>query len=110
LSTSCVSTSRFQHRDDPGHGCPSAALLDEVGGSADATKRVYTDGVLSVIGDFAVRSAPHDPQSANAKVLSIYAVMIGPMQLSRALADRQARPTRSSSKAFGTLHAGARRR
>jgi hypothetical protein len=50
---------------------------------------VYTDGVLAVIGDFAVRLAPHDPQSAHAKVLSIYAVMIGAMQLSRALADRQ---------------------
>jgi len=44
-----------RHRDDPGHGCPSAALLDEIGRSADATKRVYTDGVLAVIGDFAVR-------------------------------------------------------
>jgi TetR/AcrR family transcriptional regulator, transcriptional repressor for nem operon len=50
---------------------------------------VYTDGVLAVIGDFAVRLAPHDPQSAHAKVLSIYAVMIGAMQLSRALGDRQ---------------------
>jgi TetR/AcrR family transcriptional regulator, transcriptional repressor for nem operon len=78
-----------QHRDDPGHGCPSAALLDEIGRCADATKRVYTDGVPAVIGDFAVRLAPHDPQSAHAKVLSIYAVMIGAMQLSRALADRQ---------------------
>jgi len=44
-----------RHRDDPGHSCPSAALLDEIGRSADATKRVYTDGVLAVIGDFAVR-------------------------------------------------------
>jgi TetR/AcrR family transcriptional repressor of nem operon len=29
-----------RHRDDPGHGCPSAALLDEIGHCADATKRV----------------------------------------------------------------------
>ena len=36
-----------------------------------------------------LRRPPHDPQSAHAKVLSIYAVMIGAMQLSRALADRQ---------------------
>jgi AcrR family transcriptional regulator len=77
------------HRDDPGHGCPSAALLDEIGRCADATKRVYTDGMLAIIGDFAVRLAPHDPPSAHAKVLSIYAAMIGAMQLSRALADRQ---------------------
>jgi TetR/AcrR family transcriptional regulator, transcriptional repressor for nem operon len=79
----------IQHRDDRAHGCPSAALLDEIGRSADATKRVYTDGVLAVISDFAVRLAPHDPPSAHAKVLSIYGVMIGALQLSRALADRQ---------------------
>jgi len=78
-----------QHRDDPGHRCPSAALLDEISRCADATKQVYTDGVLAFIDDFAARLAPHDPRSANAKVLSIYAGMIGTMQMSRALADRQ---------------------
>ena len=29
-----------QHRDNPGDGCPSAALLEEIGRCADATKRV----------------------------------------------------------------------
>ena len=45
--------------------------------------------MLAVIGDVAVRLTPDDPQSAHAKVLSIYAMMIGAMQLSRALGDRQ---------------------
>jgi hypothetical protein len=84
-----VSTSRSGIATIPDICCPSAALLDEIGRCADATKRVYTDGVLAVIGDFAARLAPHDPQSAHAKVLSIYAVMIGALQLSPALADRQ---------------------
>ena len=35
-----------EHRDDPEGGCPSAALLDEIRRSADATKRAYTDGLL----------------------------------------------------------------
>jgi TetR/AcrR family transcriptional repressor of nem operon len=26
-----------QHRDDPGHGCPSAALLDEIGRTSELT-------------------------------------------------------------------------
>ena len=76
-----------QHRDSPEHGCPSAALLDEIARSAEATKRVYTDGVLAVIDDVAARVAPDDPQSAHGRAFSIYALMVGTLQLSRALAD-----------------------
>src|SRR6266568_3074902 len=78
-----------QHRDNPGDGCPSAALLDEIGRCTDATKRAYTDGLLAVIDDVAARLAPHDPPSARAQTLSVFALMAGTLQLSRALADRQ---------------------
>ena len=37
------------HRDDPADGCPSAALLDEIGRCDDATKQAYTDGARSMI-------------------------------------------------------------
>ena len=47
-----------QHRDNPDDGCPSAALLDEIGRSTDATKRAYTDGALVIIDDIAARLAP----------------------------------------------------
>lgn len=78
-----------QHRDSPEHGCPSAALLDEIARSADTTRRAYTDGVLTVIDDVAARVAPHDPRSARVHAFSIYALMVGTLQLSRALADQQ---------------------
>jgi TetR/AcrR family transcriptional repressor of nem operon len=78
-----------EHRDNPEDGCPSAALLDEIGRSTDATKQAYTDGVLAFIDDIAARLAPHDPPSARVKTLSVYAQMLGTLQLSRALADRQ---------------------
>jgi TetR/AcrR family transcriptional repressor of nem operon len=78
-----------QHRDHPGDGCPSAALLDEIGRCADATRRAYTDGLLAVIDDVAARLAPHNPPSARVKTLSVFALMAGTLQLSRALADRQ---------------------
>jgi AcrR family transcriptional regulator len=78
-----------QHRDSPAYGCPSAALLDEIARCPDATRHAYTDGVLTVIDDFAIRLAPHDPQSARGQTFSIYALMVGTLQLSRALADRQ---------------------
>lgn len=78
-----------QHRDNPQGGCVSAALLDEIGRSTDAIKRAYTDGLLVVIDDIAARLAPDDPQSARVKTLSVFALMVGTLQLSRTLADRQ---------------------
>ena len=77
------------HRDNPEEGCPSAALLDEIGRCPDTTKQAYTDGVLAFIDDIAAVLAPRDPESARVKTLSVYALMVGTMQLSRALADRK---------------------
>jgi TetR/AcrR family transcriptional regulator, transcriptional repressor for nem operon len=78
-----------QHRDNPDDGCPSAALLDEIGRCTQATKRAYTDGLLAMVDDIAARLAPHDPPSARTKTLSVFALLVGTLQLSRALADRQ---------------------
>jgi AcrR family transcriptional regulator len=78
-----------EHRDNPDDGCPSAALLDEIGRCPDAVKRAYTDGLLAMVDDIAARLAPQDPPSARAKTLSVFALMVGTLQLSRALADRQ---------------------
>jgi AcrR family transcriptional regulator len=77
------------HRDDTEHGCPSAALLDEIGRSSEATRHAYTDGVLSLADEITSRLAPGDPQSARGQTLSLFALLIGTMQLSRALADRR---------------------
>ncbi|WP_411088653.1 TetR/AcrR family transcriptional regulator [Streptomyces sp. 061-3] len=78
-----------QHRDSPDGGCPSAALLDEIGRSTDPTKKAYTDGVLIVTEGIAARLAPDDPLSVRTKTLGAYAMMAGTLQLSRALADQQ---------------------
>jgi TetR/AcrR family transcriptional regulator, transcriptional repressor for nem operon len=78
-----------EHRDNPEEGCPSAALLDEITRCSEPTQQAYTDSVLAFINDIATRLAPHDPPSARTKTLSVYALMIGTLQLSRALADRQ---------------------
>jgi AcrR family transcriptional regulator len=77
------------HRDNPGDGCPNAALLDEIGRCADAIRQAYTDGVLVVIDGLAARMAPEDPRSARVKALSLLGLMAGTLQLCRALTDRQ---------------------
>jgi len=78
-----------QHRDGTEGGCPSAALLDEIARSSNALKRAYTDGQLAIIDDAAARLAPDDPQSARVRMLGVFALMVGTLQVSRALADRQ---------------------
>ena len=78
-----------EHRDNPADGCPSAALLDEIGRGTDATRQAYTHGLLAVIDDIAARLDPDDPLSARVKTLSVFAMMAGTLQLSRALADPQ---------------------
>ncbi|MCI0583625.1 MAG: TetR/AcrR family transcriptional regulator [Chloroflexi bacterium] len=76
-----------QHRDKPEAGCPSAALLDEIARSSASVKRAYTDGQLAITDDAAARLAPDDPESARVQALGVFALMVGTLQVSRALAD-----------------------
>jgi TetR/AcrR family transcriptional regulator, transcriptional repressor for nem operon len=76
-----------QHRDLPGDGCPSAALLDEIGRCDAATRRAYTDGARSIVDVIATHLAPKNPQSARDKALGLFTLMVGTLQLSRALSD-----------------------
>jgi TetR/AcrR family transcriptional regulator, transcriptional repressor for nem operon len=78
-----------QHRDDTEGGCPSAALLDEIVRSSDTVKRAYTDGQLAIIDDAAARMSPDDSQSARVQALGVFALMVGTLQVSRALADQR---------------------
>jgi TetR/AcrR family transcriptional repressor of nem operon len=77
-----------QHRDNAAEGCPSAALLDEIARSSDTTRQTYTDGMLKVIDDVSIRLNPRDPAAARAQAFSVFALMVGTVQLSRALADQ----------------------
>ena len=78
-----------EHRDHPDAGCPSAALLDEIGRSADATKDAYTAGAKTFIEQIATRLAPGDPESAHGPALILFTMIIGTLQLSRAVTDRE---------------------
>jgi AcrR family transcriptional regulator len=75
------------HRDSAKDGCPSAALLAEIGRCGEATRRAYTEGVLAIADEIAGRLAPDDPPSAYGKTLGLFAMLIGTLQLSRALTD-----------------------
>jgi hypothetical protein len=45
--------------------------------------------VLTVVDDIAARVSPHDPGAARAQTFSIYTLMVGTLQLARALTDQR---------------------
>ena len=77
-----------QHRDHCADGCPSAALLDEIARRPAATRQVFTDELMGVIDDIASRLDPADAEGARTDALTIFGLMIGTLQLARALTDR----------------------
>jgi TetR/AcrR family transcriptional regulator, transcriptional repressor for nem operon len=77
-----------QHRDQCAEGCPSAALLDEIARRPAATKQVYTDELRGVIDDIASRLDPTDAEAARTDGLTLFGLMLGTLQLARALTDR----------------------
>ncbi len=77
----------LEHRDNPGLGCPSAALLDEIVRCTEVTKEAYTQGSERILEEIAVRLSPRDPASARAKAVALYTMMVGTLQLARAVSD-----------------------
>ena len=77
-----------QHRDQYAEGCPSAALLDEIARRPAATKQVYTDELMGVIEDIASRLNPTHTGAAQTDALTLFGLMLGTLQLARALTDR----------------------
>ena len=77
-----------QHRDECADGCPSAALLDEIARRPAATRQVFTDELLGIADDIAARLDPADADAARTDALTLFGLMIGTLQLARALTDR----------------------
>ena len=76
-----------EHRDHPAAGCPSAALLDEIGRSDELIRQAYTAGARTIIDEIASRLAPDDPGTAHGRAVNVFSLMVGTLQLSRAMAD-----------------------
>jgi TetR/AcrR family transcriptional regulator, transcriptional repressor for nem operon len=78
-----------EHRDECAEGCPSAALLDEITRRPDATRHVFTDELMGVIDDIASCLDSTNGEAARIDALTIFGLMVGTLQLARALTDRQ---------------------
>ena len=78
-----------RHRDHPSTGCPSAALLDEIGRCDDAVRDSYTQGMQSIVDVIAAHLSPHDPSAARTRAVGLFTVLVATLQLARAVSDRK---------------------
>ena len=77
-----------EHRDQCADGCPSAALLDEIVRRPATTRQVFTNEQLATADEIAARLDPTDAAGARTDALTLLGLMVGTLQLSRALTDR----------------------
>ncbi len=72
-----------EHRDNPGKGCASAALLSELARQPHETRQAYTDHFLSLVHQ--VSAALPETKDPEGVALAVYAMLIGALQLARAV-------------------------
>ena len=77
------------HRDEPSAGCPSAALLDEIGRCDGAVRDAYTEGMQSIVDVIAAHLSPRDPSAARTRALGLFTLLVATLQLARAVSDRE---------------------
>lgn len=76
-----------EHRDDPGNGCPSAALLDEITRQDLATRQAYTDGARALIDAITRHLAVGDSADARERAIGLFTLLVSSLQLARAVTD-----------------------
>src|SRR4051812_13561147 len=73
-----------EHRDNPGRGCASAALLPEIARQPPETRQIYTDEFLALVRQVSAHLPPQTPDP-DGVALGIFATLIGTLQLARAV-------------------------
>jgi AcrR family transcriptional regulator len=73
-----------EHRDNPQIGCTLSALLPELARQPLDTRIVHMERILDAVSEMAA-ALPGDTGDREAKVIGIYATLIGTLQLARAV-------------------------
>lgn len=76
-----------RHRDAPGEGCPSAALLADIARGPDNVREAYTRNMRDVIDLVAVNLTPEHGDGARPAAVGLLGQLFGTIQLARAIAD-----------------------
>jgi AcrR family transcriptional regulator len=77
-----------RHRDGAGTGCPTAALVAEVARHPKKTRDAFTDKMSEIMSLMAAQ-IEGAPSERRRNAIAIYSMMVGALQLARAVSDRQ---------------------
>ncbi|MET4256431.1 TetR/AcrR family transcriptional repressor of nem operon [Bradyrhizobium sp. S3.12.5] len=77
-----------RHRDHAGTGCPIAALVAEIARHPKATRDAFTGKVADIVVLMAEQIRLGTAKERRRKAITIYATMVGALQLARAVNDK----------------------
>lgn len=75
------------HRDDPGHGCPVAALGCDIVRQGGASRLAATEGVRAAIAGLSAIAPGETAEERRASAIASYATLVGALVLSRMVDD-----------------------
>jgi TetR/AcrR family transcriptional regulator, transcriptional repressor for nem operon len=78
-----------RHRDDAGTGCPTAALVAEIARHPKETRGAFTGKVSEIIDLIAAQIGEAAPAEGRKRAMAAYSLMVGALQLARAVNDRK---------------------
>ena len=78
-----------RHRDDAGGGCPTAALVAEIARHPKATRDAFTGKIVEIVGLIAAQAGQGSARERRKRALAVYGLMVGALQLARAVNDRK---------------------
>lgn len=92
------------HRDNPGKGCASAALLPELARQPPEARRLYTERFQALVQQMSA-ALPPEAEDPEGIALGVYATLVGALQLARAVegAELSDRILEAGKKAAQTL-------
>jgi TetR/AcrR family transcriptional regulator, transcriptional repressor for nem operon len=76
-----------RHRDNAGNGCPTAALVAEIARHPRKTQEVFTESVENIVLLIANHLRNGTAAERRRKAMAIYGMMVGSLQMARAVDD-----------------------
>jgi TetR/AcrR family transcriptional repressor of nem operon len=78
-----------RHRDHAGSGCPTAALVAEIARHPQETRDIFTAKATQIILLIAAQLRTGSVAERRRRAMAIYGMMVGTLQLARAVNDRK---------------------
>lgn len=77
-----------EHRDNQADGCPTAALLSEIGRCDAAVREAYAEGAQSIAREIAAHLAPGRSDTNRIQTAwGLFSILVTSLQLARAISD-----------------------